>query len=98
MAAAYLLSIEKLGRGLTVYQAKGGYGTQGERNRYDALFTVIIRLKIRRLHIEISKIDSKAFLVISKINDTRGGIIKKRAIPSKPLFLFLPAVYPRFYD
>lgn len=72
--------IEKLGRGLTVYKAKGGYGRQGERNEYDVIFTVITRLEIRRLNIEITRIDPKAFVVMSKINDTRGGMIKKRAI------------------
>ncbi|MFT5737898.1 MAG: uncharacterized membrane-anchored protein YitT (DUF2179 family) [Maribacter sp.] len=72
--------IEKLGRGLTVYKAKGGYGRQGERNEYDVIFTVITRLEIRRLNIEITKIDPKAFVVMSKINDTRGGMIKKRTI------------------
>jgi uncharacterized membrane-anchored protein YitT (DUF2179 family) len=72
--------IKKLGRGLTVYKAKGGYGTQGERNEYDVIFTVITRLEIRRLNIEITKIDPKAFVVMSKINDTRGGMIKKRSI------------------
>jgi uncharacterized membrane-anchored protein YitT (DUF2179 family) len=72
--------IEKLGRGLTVYKAKGGYGRQGERNEYDVIFTVITRLEIRRINIEITKIDPKAFVVMSKINDTRGGMIKKRAI------------------
>ncbi len=72
--------IDKLGRGLTIYKAKGGYGRHGERNEYDVIFTVITRLEIRRLNIEITKIDPKAFVVMSKINDTRGGMIKKRAI------------------
>lgn len=72
--------IDKLGRGLTVYKAKGGYGRTGERKEYDVIFTVITRLEIRRLNIEITKIDAKAFVVMSKINDTRGGMIKKRAI------------------
>lgn len=72
--------IDKLGRGLTIYKAKGGYGRTGERKEYDVIFTVITRLEIRRLNIEITKIDPKAFVVMSKINDTRGGMIKKRAI------------------
>ncbi len=71
---------EKLGMGLTVYKAKGGYGRHGVHNEYDVIFTVITRLEIRKLNIEISKIDPKAFVVMSKINDTRGGMIKKRAI------------------
>ena len=72
--------INKLGRGLTIYKAKGGYGRSGEHNEYDVIFTVITRLEIRRLNIEITKIDPKAFVVMSKINDTRGGMIKKRSI------------------
>ncbi len=69
-----------LGRGVTIYPAKGGYGKHGVHNEYDVLFTVITRLEIRRLNIEISKIDPKAFVVMNKINDTRGGMIKKRSI------------------
>ncbi len=72
--------INVLGRGVTIYPAKGGYGRQGSHNEYDVLFTVITRLEIRKLNIEISKIDPKAFVVMSKINDTRGGMIKKRSI------------------
>jgi uncharacterized membrane-anchored protein YitT (DUF2179 family) len=72
--------INTLGRGVTIYPAKGGYGRHGVHNEYDVLFTVITRLEIRRLNIEISKIDPKAFVVMSKINDTRGGMIKKRVI------------------
>ena len=72
--------IEKLGRGLTIYKAKGGYGKHGVHKEYDVIFTVITRLEIRRLNIEITKIDPKAFVVMSKINDTRGGMIKKRSI------------------
>lgn len=69
-----------LGRGVTIYPAKGGYGRHGLHNEYEVLFTVITRLEIRRLNIEISKIDPKAFVVMSKINDTRGGMIKKRVV------------------
>ena len=72
--------VDKLGRGLTIYQAKGGYGKQGSHREYDVIYTVITRLEIRRLNIEINKIDSKAFVVMGKINDTRGGMIKKRSL------------------
>nr|WP_246865737.1 YitT family protein [Croceivirga thetidis] len=70
---------EKLGRGLTIYKASGGYGKQGFRNEYDVVYTVITRLEIRRLNIELSKIDPKAFVVMNSINDTRGGMVKKKA-------------------
>ncbi|TLP82623.1 YitT family protein [Maribacter sp. ACAM166] len=72
--------IDKLGRGLTIYKAKGGYGKQGAHTEYDVIYTVITRLEIRRLNIEITKIDPKAFVVMGKINDTRGGMIKKRSL------------------
>ncbi|MEO0572051.1 MAG: YitT family protein [Bacteroidota bacterium] len=71
--------IEKLGRGLTTYKASGGYGKHGERNEYDVIYTVITRLEIRKLTVEIEKLDPKAFVVMSSINDTRGGMIKKRS-------------------
>ena len=75
-----LMIIEKLGRGLTIYKAKGGFGKHGLHREYDVIYTVITRLEIRRLNIEINKIDPKAFVVMGKINDTRGGMIKKRSL------------------
>lgn len=70
---------EKLGRGLTIYEARGGYGKKGERNEYEVIYTVITRLEIRKLTVELEKIDPNAFVVMSSINDTRGGMIKKRS-------------------
>ncbi len=72
--------VERMGRGVTIYPAKGGFGKNGTFNSYDVLFTVITRLEIRKLNIEISKIDPRAFVVMNKINDTRGGMIKKRSL------------------
>ena len=75
-----LMITEKMGRGITIYKAKGGYGTSGTRKEHDVLFTIITRLEIRKLNIEISRIDPKAFVVMHRINDTRGGMIKKRSL------------------
>lgn len=72
--------IERLGRGVTIYKARGGYPKDGVYRDYDVVFTVITRLEIRKLNIEIMKIDPKAFVVMNKINDTRGGMIKKRVL------------------
>jgi uncharacterized membrane-anchored protein YitT (DUF2179 family) len=71
---------QKMGRGLTIYKASGGFGTAGATKDHDVIFTVITRLEIRKLNLEISKIDPKAFVVMHRINDTRGGMIKKRSI------------------
>lgn len=73
-----IMITEKLGRGVTVYVAKGGYKKEDVQNNYDVIYTVITRLEIRKLNIEISKIDANAFVVMNSINDTRGGMIKKR--------------------
>ncbi len=71
---------EKLGRGLTIYNARGGYGKSGIHNAYEVIYTVITRLEISKLNNELAKIDPKAFVVMNSINDTRGGMIKKTTI------------------
>ena len=72
---------EKLGRGVTIYKGKGGYRKKGEEEKeVDVLFTVVTNLEIVRLKSEIGKIDSKAFLVMSTVNDTKGGTIKRRRL------------------
>lgn len=71
---------EKLGRGLTIYKASGGYGKKGQHNEYDVIYTVVTRLEIRKLNIELNKIDANAFVVMNSINDTKGGMVKKRLL------------------
>ncbi len=70
--------INELGRGVTVYKGKGGYGKQGETTDMDIIYTVITRLEVSKLNAEITKIDPSAFVVMSSIKDTKGGMIKKR--------------------
>jgi uncharacterized membrane-anchored protein YitT (DUF2179 family) len=70
---------QKLGMGVTVYKGKRGYGKHGHQNDTDIIFTVITRLEINKLRIEIEKIDPNAFVVMNSVKDTRGGMIKKRA-------------------
>ncbi|MDZ4795082.1 MAG: YitT family protein [Bacteroidota bacterium] len=70
---------EKMGRGLTVYSGKRGYGKRGDTyTNTDIIFTVVTRLEISRLTSEIEKIDPNAFVVMQSINDTRGGMVKKK--------------------
>ncbi|MGH2574457.1 MAG: YitT family protein [Ignavibacteria bacterium] len=76
-----LMIIEQMGRGVTVYSGKQGYGKRGENlNEMDIIFTVITRLEISKLYTEIEKIDPNAFIVMSSIKDTKGGMIKKRPL------------------
>ena len=68
----------KLGRGLTIYTGKKGFGKRGEStNTSDIIFTVITRLEINRLTDEIELIDRNAFIVMQSIKDTKGGMVKK---------------------
>lgn len=69
---------ESLGRGVTVYKGKRGYGKHGHTSEIDIVFTVVTRLEISRVHTEIEKIDPNAFVVMNSIKDTKGGMIKKR--------------------
>jgi uncharacterized membrane-anchored protein YitT (DUF2179 family) len=73
--------VTNLGRAVTVYKGIGGYGKrgliEGERK---ILFAVVTRLEVQRLIVEIDKIDEDAFVIQHTINDTRGGMIKKRSL------------------
>lgn len=72
--------IEKMGRGITVYKGEKGYGTRGEMGDVNILFTVITRLELNKLNTEIQTIDPHAFVVMNSIKDTKGGMIKKKAL------------------
>ena len=71
--------ITKMGRGVTIYNGKRGYGKRGENLRpTDIVYSVITRLEIAKFQTELDKIDPNAFVVMSSIKDTKGGMIKKR--------------------
>ncbi|MEO7982559.1 MAG: YitT family protein [Bacteroidota bacterium] len=72
--------INKMGRGVTVYTGKRGYGTHGETRNIDIIYTVITRLELNKLNTEIAKIEPDAFVVMHSVKDTRGGMIKKRSM------------------
>jgi uncharacterized membrane-anchored protein YitT (DUF2179 family) len=72
---------DKLGRGVTVFQGRGGSGKSGEVFGEQAiLYTVITRLEVTKLQTEIAKLDPNAFVVMNSVKDTRGGMIKKRPL------------------
>ncbi len=71
---------EKMRRGVTIYKGKQGYGNLESLAEIDIIYTVITRLEISKLKDEILKIDPDAFVIMHSINDTRGGMIKKRSI------------------
>ena len=72
--------INKLGRGITVYKGRGGFGKMGHTDDKNIIYTVITRLEISKLNTEIQKIDRNAFVVMTTIKDIKGGMIKKRRL------------------
>ncbi len=76
-----LMITEDLGRGVTVYVGKGGFGKQEEDlTNFDIIYTIVTRLEIARIKTEIEKIDEDAFIIMNSIKDTKGGMIKKRPL------------------
>lgn len=73
--------IENLNRGVTIYQGKSGYGKDGQINDpRDIIFTVATRLEIPLLKQQILKIDPAAFIVQQSIDDTTGGLLKRKGL------------------
>lgn len=73
--------IGKLGRGVTILKGKSGFGKKGHRSDdVDVVFSVVTRLELQRLKMEITKIDPEAFVVENSVNDIKGGMIKKRPL------------------
>lgn len=72
--------ISKMGRGVTVYSGKRGYGKRGEIQDVEIIYTVITRLEVNKLKTEIEKIEPNAFVVMNSVKDTKGGMIKKRPL------------------
>jgi uncharacterized membrane-anchored protein YitT (DUF2179 family) len=75
-----LMIINSMGRGVTVYSGKRGFGKRGEGTDIDIVYTVITRLELNKLNTEIERIDPNAFVVMNSIKDTKGGMIKKRPL------------------
>lgn len=71
--------VEKLGRGITIYKGERGYlpGKFDVHTPCDLIFTVITRLELRRLKNVVHSIDPKAFIFVSTIKESSGGVLKK---------------------
>lgn len=72
---------EKLGRGVTMYRGRRGFGKRSGQNvDMDIVFTVVTRLELPQLRAEVRSIDPKAFVIQYRIDDTEGGMVKKRPL------------------
>jgi uncharacterized membrane-anchored protein YitT (DUF2179 family) len=74
------LIIENLGHGVTTYKGKSGYGKNGESGNVEIVYTVVTRLELNRLKSEIHNVDENAFVIISSVLDTKGGMVPKRGL------------------
>jgi uncharacterized membrane-anchored protein YitT (DUF2179 family) len=74
------LIIENLGHGVTTYKGKSGYGKNGESGNVEIVYTVVTRLELNRLKSEIQNVDENAFVIISSVLDTKGGMVPKRGL------------------
>jgi uncharacterized membrane-anchored protein YitT (DUF2179 family) len=78
--------IGKLGKGVTIFQGKRGFGKQGENpDSTNIVYCVITRLEIGKFQNEILEIDPTAFIVMTSVKDLKGGMIKKRQFQERPL-------------
>jgi uncharacterized membrane-anchored protein YitT (DUF2179 family) len=68
--------MNELGRGVTVYQARGGKsGVEQE-----VLYCVVTRLEIGKVNAIVTELDSNAFVVTYALSDVRGGTVKRAAL------------------
>ncbi len=75
-----LMITNKLGHGATTYKGEEGFGNHGESVDLKIIYTVVTRLELNRLKSEIEKIDDTAFVIMSSIRETKGGMVKKRRL------------------
>jgi uncharacterized membrane-anchored protein YitT (DUF2179 family) len=74
------IAITNRGRGVTVYQGKGGNGKDGHINDpRDIVYTVATRLEITSIKREILELDPSAFIVQHRVEDITGGLVKKKS-------------------
>jgi uncharacterized membrane-anchored protein YitT (DUF2179 family) len=71
---------EELGRGVTLFRAKNGFGRRGRRTEIDVVFTVVTRLELPNLRRAVARIDPLAFITQHSIDDASGGILKRRPL------------------
>lgn len=67
----------EMGRGVTVYRARGG--KSGDER--EILYCVVTRLEIGRVMRIIDTFDSSAFVVQHPLADVRGGVVHRHAVP-----------------
>src|SRR5918997_265777 len=68
--------LHELARGVTIYKGHGGF-TDVE---HDILYCVVTRLELARLKRVVAEHDESAFVVVHRIADASGGVVKRRVV------------------
>jgi uncharacterized membrane-anchored protein YitT (DUF2179 family) len=66
----------ELGRGITVYRARGGHS--GDER--EILYCVVTRLEIGRIRTIVREVDERAFIIVHPLADVQGGTVRKRVM------------------
>ncbi len=75
--------VDEMGTGVTILTSEGGYGNKGvSPQKKGVLYAVITRLEYLRIRKIIEDCDPTAFSVIQGVKDVRGGMLRKRVLPS----------------
>jgi uncharacterized membrane-anchored protein YitT (DUF2179 family) len=70
-----------LGRGVTIFNGKRGLKASDNQNvDIDILYTIVTRFEIVKLKNEVEKLDPNAFIIQQRVDDTKGGMIKRKLI------------------
>lgn len=72
--------VHEMNFGVTLYSAKKGYCAPGSMptEKIDVVYTVVTRLEISKLQEGVRAIDPSAFIIMSSVKDTVGGMIRKK--------------------
>jgi uncharacterized membrane-anchored protein YitT (DUF2179 family) len=68
--------MDELGRGVTIYKARGGKSGAEQ----EILYCVVTRLEIGKVKSIISELDESAFVVTTPLSDVQGGMVKRSAM------------------
>ena len=69
--------LEEMGRGVTIYKARGGMSGDDR----EILYCVVTRLEIGRVLRIVETFDASAFVVQHPLADVRGGVVHRHAMP-----------------
>lgn len=70
----------KMRRGVTIYKGERGVKHKEMSDQLDIVRTIITRLEVNELNTEIKKIDENAFVTMTSVKDTKGGMVKRRPL------------------